>query len=137
MSKVETHGIVLFDEHGREIDPEHTRLGFTGDVFLSWGLDDMPPQGAEFEVTIRAKIGGGVSLKEIGEDPKVWVAIAKGKVDSASGFRVLETPAKQGPLDEAARDAAERFVDRIPQGTTVTVEGGGHTATVEGRGRRS
>jgi hypothetical protein len=121
-----THGIVLYDEHGREIDPEHTRLAFTGDVFLNWGVEDMPAQGAEFKVTIHAKIVGGVNFKEIGDDPKVWIALVKGKVEEASAFTVLETPVKQGPLDEL-HDTI------VPPGTKATVTHHGKTTVLGDR----
>ncbi len=124
----------LFDQYtGEPTRVQHVRASITGDIFVGYSPEALPPLHSRVRVTLEADVTG-FKLIERG-DPPEWIAVAVTKIDPdrSAAFEVLSKAEPQGPLDEAV----ERFADTIPEDTTVTVEGGGQKATLHGKRSRS
>src|SRR5262245_17506470 len=127
--------LVLLDTRGNEIDPEQLRLKLAGDVFLSYDIGDIPPQGAIVEICVRGHITPKVELKEMGpEDSRSWAVVATMKAEERVGkLKVLGLQEPQGPLDEAMG----AFEEAIGEGRTATLSAGGKKVTVRGRAKKT
>lgn len=114
-TKQKTEGIKLVDERGRLINPKQVRATIEGgDIFVSWNVEDLPPQHAEVEVLVKGKVSGFL-LKDLaqGKGKPDWAAYAKVKVDVGRGFKVLPPPPLPDSLPFDGTKAEATTVARI------------------------
>lgn len=93
-TKSESKGLKLHDQLGRDIEPEHARIALAGDVFLTYEATDLPPMGAECQITLKGTITGPVQLKQVKEeDLNIWVTVVKLKAEEKIGqLEVIALP---------------------------------------------
>ena len=123
--------LMLVGEHGEAIEPEHVRMSFTGHTFLTWELEEMPPQGSTVEVTLTAivKPGAKVAQIKIGEDKDdlAWAAFVTVAVQERKRWKVIAPP----PFPQDSLLGGDSGID------SVTIEGGGSKATIGRRKKAS
>lgn len=103
----------LVDENNEPIEIRQLRGKTSGDVFLSNDVDDMPPQGARFEMTVRGEVKGKIEFEEKGDH---WVAFTKLVVNERKSFRILQREENEPDLFDDVRwkEAVTTLEDTFP-----------------------
>jgi hypothetical protein len=93
-------GIIhLVDNAGKPLKIEQIRGKLSGEIFISFDLADMPPEGAKFVATIAGEVRGKYEFEE---KSGVWIAYRKLQVHERRSFTILE-----GEEDDTGPDLFE------------------------------
>jgi hypothetical protein len=114
---VPVHGIQLVDDKGRPIEAKQVRATVKGgDIFLSWDIEDLPPQKRRVELTIVAEVSG-FELRDLGKTKPEWAAYASLKVERGRDFKLLPLPPKPPGLFDGEADKPKAAGNGSSNGT--------------------
>jgi hypothetical protein len=102
--------IHLVDNDGNPLKIEQIRGKLAGEIFISYHLSDMPPEGAKFVATIAGEVRGKYEFEE---KSGTWIAYRKLQVHERRSFTIVERDEDEGAPDLFEDQKWAEIVDEL------------------------